>query len=83
MGPEASHGKRNISRETARAMSAKDVAAAEASVSLWNQGDRAGFLAAGLERPFGWILRVEDGLIRDARTYLSREEALEAAGLSE
>jgi len=37
----------------------------------------------GLERPFGWVFRVEDGLIRDARTYRSREETLEAAGLSE
>ena len=144
-----------LPRDTARAMSAKDVEAAEASVRLWNKGDRAGFLAAfhpdgqwssaikrqveggegvyrgreeigrfwdewhavweeldivfsethsprdgwvvafggfrstgagsgvGLERPFGWVFRVEDGLIRDARTYLSREEALEAAGLSE
>jgi len=37
----------------------------------------------GLDRPFAWVFQVEDGLIRDACTYLSREEALEAAGLSE
>jgi len=136
-------------------MSAKDIEAVEAAVRLWNQGDRAGFLAAfhpegewssaikrqveggdglyrgreeigrfwdewhavwddlniivsevrsprdgcvfafgavhgigigggvGLERPFGWVLQFEDGLIRDVRAYLSRDEALEAAGLSE
>src|SRR4051794_21565836 len=34
------------SRDTARAMSAKDLEAAEAAVRLWNEGDRAGFLAA-------------------------------------
>ena len=38
---------------------------------------------AGTERPFGWVFQVEDGLIRDVRAYLSRDEALEAAGLSE
>ncbi len=136
-------------------MSAKDIEAVEASVRLWNQGDRAGFLAAihpegewssaikreveggeglyrgreeigrfwdewhavwndlnvtvsevrsprdgcvvlfgglhgtgtgsgvGLERPFGWVFQFEDGLIREVRAYLSRDEALEAAGLSE
>jgi ketosteroid isomerase-like protein len=37
----------------------------------------------GLERPFGWVFQVEEGLIREVRAYLSREEALEAAGLSE
>jgi len=37
----------------------------------------------GVDRRFGWVFQVEDGLIRDARTYLSREEAREAAGLSE
>ena len=36
-----------------------------------------------LERRFGWVFRIEDGLIREVRTYLSREEALEAAGLRE
>ena len=136
-------------------MSAKDVEAAEASVRLWNKGDRAGFLAAfhpdgqwssaikrqveggeglyrgreeigmfwdewhsvwdppnivfsearsprdgwvvafggfratgagsgvGVEREFGWVFQIENGLIREASTYLSRKEALEAAGLSE
>jgi hypothetical protein len=38
---------------------------------------------AGTERPFGWVFQIEDGLIRDVRAYLSRTEALEAAGLSE
>lgn len=38
---------------------------------------------AGTERAFGWVFQVEDGLIRDVRAYLSRDEALEAAGLSE
>jgi hypothetical protein len=37
----------------------------------------------GTERPFGFVFRIEDGLIREVRAYLSREEALEAAGLSE
>ena len=36
-----------------------------------------------LEQPFGFVFRVEDGLIREARAYFSREEAFEAAGLSE
>jgi len=35
------------------------------------------------ERPFGWVCQVEDGLIREVRAYLTRDEALEAAGLSE
>jgi hypothetical protein len=35
------------------------------------------------ERPFGWVFQIEGGLIRDVRAYLSREETLEAAGLSE
>lgn len=136
-------------------MSAKDIDAAEAAVRLWNQGDRAGFLAAfhpegewssaikrqveggdglyrgreeigsfwdewhavwedlnvvvsevrsprdgsvfvfgglhgtgvgsgvGLERPFGWVFQFEDGLIREVRAYLSRDEALAAAGLAQ
>ena len=34
------------------------------------------------ERPFGWVFQLEDGLIREVRAYLSREETLEAAGLS-
>ena len=38
---------------------------------------------AGTERPFGWVFQVEDGLIREIRAYLTREEALEAAGLSD
>jgi ketosteroid isomerase-like protein len=38
---------------------------------------------AGTERPFGWVFQVEDGLITEIRAYLTREEALEAAGLSE
>ncbi|MDQ3728067.1 MAG: hypothetical protein M3355_00605 [Actinomycetota bacterium] len=37
----------------------------------------------GLERPFAWILQIEDGLIREVRAYFDREEALTAAGLSE
>jgi ketosteroid isomerase-like protein len=37
----------------------------------------------GLERPFGWVLLLEDGLIREVSAYLSRDEALEAAGLTE
>jgi ketosteroid isomerase-like protein len=36
-----------------------------------------------IERTFGWVFQVENGLIREARTFLSREEALEAAGLRE
>ena len=136
-------------------MSAEDIEAAEAAIRLWNEGDRAGFLAAfhpeaqwssaikrqveggeglyrgreeigafwdewhavwedlqisvsevqspsegcvfafgglhgigigsgvGLERPFGWVFQIEDGLIREVRAYLSRDEALEAAGLAE
>ena len=36
-----------------------------------------------LEQPFGFVFRVEDGLIREARAYFSREEALKASGLSE
>jgi ketosteroid isomerase-like protein len=38
---------------------------------------------AGTERPFGWVFQVEDGQIREARAYLTRDEALEAAGLSD
>jgi ketosteroid isomerase-like protein len=37
----------------------------------------------GTERPFGWVFQVEDGLIREVRAYLNRDEALQAAGLSE
>ena len=37
----------------------------------------------GTERPFGWVFQIEDGLIREVRAYLNREEALTAAGLSE
>jgi ketosteroid isomerase-like protein len=37
----------------------------------------------GLERPFGWVFHIEGGLIREGRAYLSRDEALEAAGVSE
>ena len=37
----------------------------------------------GLERPFGWVFHIEGGLIREVRAYLSRDEALAAAGLSE
>jgi|SRR5687768_15459435 ketosteroid isomerase-like protein len=37
----------------------------------------------GLERPFGWVFHIEDRLIREVRAYLSRDEALEAAGLPE
>ena len=133
-------------------MSAQDVEVAEAALRLWNQGDRAGFLATfhsdgewssaikrqveggeglyrgreeigsfwdewhavwedlnvivsdvrsprdgcvvlfgglhgtgtgsgiGLERRFGWVFQIEDGLIREVRAYLNRDEALEAAG---
>ena len=136
-------------------MSARDIEATEAVVRLWNEGDRAGFLAVfhpdgtwssaikrqveggeglyrgreeigkfwdewhavweavrivvseirnprdgfvfafgslqgkgigggvGLERPFGWVIQFEGGLIREVRAYLSRDEAFEAAGLSE
>ncbi len=38
---------------------------------------------ADTERPFGWVFQIEDGLIREVRAYLSRDEAVEAAGLSE
>jgi ketosteroid isomerase-like protein len=38
---------------------------------------------AGTERPFGWVFQIEDGLIQEVRAYLNRDEALEAAGLSE
>ena len=38
---------------------------------------------AALERPFGWVFHIEGGLIREVRAYLTRNEALEAAGLSE
>jgi len=38
---------------------------------------------AGTERPFGWVFQIEDGLIREIRAYLTREETLDAAGLSE
>ena len=38
---------------------------------------------AGTERPFGWVFQIENGLIREVRAYLTRDEALEAAGLSE
>jgi hypothetical protein len=38
---------------------------------------------AGTERPFGWVFEIEDGLIREVRAYLDREEALRAAGISE
>ena len=38
---------------------------------------------ADTERPFGWVFQLEDGLVREVRAYLSRDEALEAAGLSE
>jgi len=38
---------------------------------------------AGTERPFGWVFQIEDGVIREIRAYLTRDEALEAAGLSE
>jgi ketosteroid isomerase-like protein len=33
------------------------------------------------ERPFGWVFQVEDGLIREVRAYLTRDEALAAAGM--
>ena len=36
-----------------------------------------------LEQPFGWVFRMEDGLIREVRAYFTREETLEAAGMSE
>jgi hypothetical protein len=35
------------------------------------------------ERPFGWVFQLEDGLIREVRAYLNRDETLEAAGLRE
>jgi ketosteroid isomerase-like protein len=35
-----------------------------------------------VERPFGWVFQFEEGLIREVRAYFSRDEALEAAGLS-
>jgi hypothetical protein len=38
---------------------------------------------AGTERPFGWVFQIENGLIREVRAYLTREEALAAAGLSQ
>jgi ketosteroid isomerase-like protein len=38
---------------------------------------------ASTERPFGWVFQIEDGLIREVRAYLDRDEALEAAGLSD
>jgi ketosteroid isomerase-like protein len=38
---------------------------------------------AEVDRPFGWVFRFENGLIRHAWAYLSPEEALQAAGLSE
>ena len=38
---------------------------------------------AGTERPFGWVFQIEDGLITEIRAYLTREETLEAAGLSD
>lgn len=38
---------------------------------------------ADTRRPFGWVFKVDDGLIREVRAYLSRDEALRAAGLSE
>ena len=37
----------------------------------------------GTERSFSWVFQIEDGLIREVRAYLSRDEALRAAGLSE
>ena len=37
----------------------------------------------GLDRPFGWVFHIEDRQIREVRGYLSRDDALEAAGLSE
>ena len=37
---------------------------------------------ADTERPFGWVFEVEEGLIREVRAYLDRDEALRAAGLS-
>jgi ketosteroid isomerase-like protein len=36
----------------------------------------------GTERPMGWVFHVEDGLIREVRAYLNRDETLAAAGLS-
>ena len=38
---------------------------------------------AGTEQPFNWVFRIEDGLIREVRAYLDRDEALRAAGISE
>jgi ketosteroid isomerase-like protein len=38
---------------------------------------------AEVERPVGYTFQFEDGLVRRARAYLSPEEALQAAGLSE
>ena len=38
---------------------------------------------AEVERSMGYVFEFEDGLIRRARAYLSPEDALEAAGLSE
>jgi ketosteroid isomerase-like protein len=38
---------------------------------------------AEVERSIGYVIEFEDGLLRRIRAYLSPEEALEAAGLSE
>ena len=38
---------------------------------------------AEVERSIGYTIECEDGLVRRARAYPSREEALKAAGLSE
>ena len=47
---------------------------------LRTQGKSSG---AEVERSIGYVFQVEDGLVRRARTYLSPEEALDAAGVSE
>jgi hypothetical protein len=36
----------------------------------------------GVDQPFGWLLQIEGGLVREVTAYFSREEVLEAAGLS-
>ena len=59
--------------------------AGEEVVVIWQARIRAAHGGGGLpfEGTFAHVLLIEDGKVRRIRQYLSRAEALEAAGLSE
>ena len=55
----------------------------EAVLVLARMHTRGNVSGVDLDREVGYVIEVDDGLIRKARAYLSAEAALEAAGLSE